>query len=46
VPSKNREGEGDSWEDTDLDVGEEEEDVEWELKVETLRGGLMSSKEH
>lgn len=46
VPSKTREGEGDSWEDTDLDVGEEEEDVEWELKVETLRGGLMSSKEH
>jgi hypothetical protein len=46
VPLKNKEGEGDPWEDTDFDAGESEEDAEWELKVETLRGGVMSGKDH
>ena len=45
TPSKNKEGEGDPWEDTDLDVGELEEDVEWGLK-DTVRASLVSSKEH
>ena len=46
TPSKNKEGEGDPWEDTDLDVGELEEVVEWGLKVDTVRAGLVSGKEH
>lgn len=45
-PLKNKEGEGDPWEDTDLDAGELEEDIEWGLKVDAVRAGLVSGKEH
>jgi len=44
--SKNQEAEGDPWEDTDFDAGESGEDLEWLQKVDTVRTGLMSGKEH
>lgn len=40
-PSAPKEGDGDPWEDTDLDVGESEED---ELKVDPVRPSLVSDK--
>jgi hypothetical protein len=48
TPLRNKVGDGDPWEDTDFDMGESEEDVEREHKVDTVRASpvSVSGKEH